>query len=170
MTDDNSNLIEILEKYFKTLDLNNIEFTTKGTVVLARGHEPKKFNDEKRGFPFTDRMIRDRKKAWDYEIGKSGITIKFGVPVFVEKDFAGFVGYGYYIDEKFLNSVKKVVNADLVFVLKQGEKTIASTSKQLSSETMNPDLMKKSMEDREGAIWRGGNSGACPIPRRICLC
>ena len=151
MTDDNSNLIGVLEKIYKALDLNNVEFTAKNAVVLARGHEPKKFNDSKRGFPFTERMIKEQKKGWDYEIGKSGVTMKFGVPVFVEKEFAGFVGYGYYIDEKFLNSVKQTVNADLVFVLKQGEKSVASTNTQLSAESMNRELLRKSLEGQEGA-------------------
>jgi hypothetical protein len=96
MTDDHTNLLELLEQYYASLDLNNVEFTSKDGIVLARGHLPDKFNDSKKDFPFTQHMLMNQEKTWNYEIGKRGITLKFGSPVFMGDDFTGFLGYGYY--------------------------------------------------------------------------
>lgn len=149
MTDDNSSLLGILENYYKSLDLNNLEFTNKDGIVLARGHKPDKFNDSKLNFPFTQKMLKERKKDWDYEIGKSGVTLKFSVPIVVDDEYAGFIGYGYYINDDFLASIKKVLNAELIFILKKDEQIISSTKKELSKENLNTNLLKMGLEGQK---------------------
>ena len=149
MTEDNTNLLGILEKYYKTLDLNNIEFTAKDGIVMARGHLPEKFNDNKSEFPFTQKMNEAQEKRWDYEKGKSGITLKFGAPVAVEDEYAGFVGYGYYLDNKFLQSVKDVVGAELFVILKEGEKIVASTKDDISAENIDKGYLAASLNGDE---------------------
>jgi len=150
-TDDNKKLLNILESCYKRLDLNNIEYTDKQGIVLARGHLPDKFNDSKLNFPFTKIMTETREKRWDYEIGKRGITLKFGAPIFIEEKFAGFIGYGYYIDEKFLNLIKKILQCELLFILKQDKKIIASTLDTIKIEDIKTDLTEKSLNGLIGS-------------------
>jgi len=151
MTDDHTKLLNILETYYKKLDLNNIEYTDKNGIVLARGHLPDKSHDSKLNFPFTKMMIETPEKHWDYEVGKRGITLKFGVPIFIEEKFAGFIGYGYYIDDKFLNLIKKTLQCELVFILKQDKKIIASTLDTIKIEDIKTDLTEKSLNGLIGS-------------------
>ncbi len=149
MTDDPSTLLGILKTYFKILDLNNIEFTNSKGIVLARGHLPGKFGDSKLNFPFTRRMLSEHKVGWTYEIGKKGVTLKFGAPIFVDDEFAGFVGFGYYINNSFLQSVKKVVNTELMFIQKKGEKVLATTDADIPLKAINMDLLRNSLQNVE---------------------
>ncbi|MBF0397644.1 MAG: hypothetical protein HQK78_12770 [Desulfobacterales bacterium] len=149
MTDDNSTLIQHLEIYFKKLDLNNIEFTSAKGIVLGRGHKPKAFNDSKMDFPLVKKMTNDPKKRWDYEIGKSGITLKFGIPFFIEEKYLGFIGYGYYIDDHFLNSLKKMINAELVMILKKNDEVIASTNRDINRKDINQKMVLACMSGQK---------------------
>ncbi len=128
MTDDNQGILDILVKYLENLDLDNLEFTNSAGTVLARGHKPEKFGDDKKDFPSVQKMMAEQTQTWDYEIGKSGITLKFGSPVFEDENFMGAVFYGYYINKKFLQTIGEMVNAELLFVLKKDKKLIASTN------------------------------------------
>ncbi|MBU0944363.1 MAG: hypothetical protein KJ804_18590 [Proteobacteria bacterium] len=149
MTDDNSPLLDILETYFKALKLNNIEFTNKQGNVLARGHLPAKFGDSKLNFPFTKQMLATQTINWDYQNGKNGITLKFGSPIVVDEEFAGFVGYGYYINDAFLQTMKEVLQADLIFINKQDVKIVATTNKEISDNTISPVLVQESLNKVE---------------------
>ena len=149
MTDDNQSILDILVKYYEVLDLNNIEFTNKDGVVLARGHKPEKFGDDKKDFPFTQKMIASQVKTWDYEIGKSGITLKFGSPTFEEDEFTGFVGYGYYINNSFLQSIGDVAQAEMLFVLKKNKGLVATTNKDIGLQNFNSDFLEQSFSGKE---------------------
>lgn len=149
MTDDNSVLLNVLEGHYKKLDLNNIEFTDKKGIVKARGHLPEKYNDSKKEFPFTRKMINEPAKGWDYETGKGGITLKFGVPISAEDEFVGFVGYGYYIDNNFLNLMKKVLDSELVFIRKTDKKIIASTNDKIKIRRINQTFLDNSLKGKK---------------------
>ncbi len=149
MTDDNQSLLDILVKYYKALDLNNIEFTNKEGVVLARGHKPEKSRDSKKDFPFTKKVLNDRVKTWDYEIGKNGITLKFGSPTFEEEEFTGFVGYGYYINNSFLEKISSVANAEMAFILKKTKNIVAVTNKKIVLQDFNADFLEEGFAGTE---------------------
>ncbi|MCB2181936.1 MAG: hypothetical protein KQH63_07915 [Desulfobulbaceae bacterium] len=149
MTGDNQTILDILSTYFQALDLNNIDFTNPNGVVLARGHEPEKYGDSKKEFPFTKKMVTDQVKAWDYELVNRGIMLKFGSPVFEENEFKGFVGYGYYIDNNFLKSIGDFANADLVLILKEKKSLVASTTKKIGLQDFNGDFLEKSFSGKE---------------------
>ena len=145
MTDDNSTLLDILKTYFTSLKLNNIEFTSNDGKILARGHRPAKFGDSKLNFPFTKKMLASQTINWDYQRGKNGITLKFGAPVHIDEEFAGFVGYGYYINDEFLQRMKEMLQADLLFISKQEGQVVATTNKELSIPAINPALLQESL-------------------------
>ncbi|MCB2184279.1 MAG: hypothetical protein KQH63_19810 [Desulfobulbaceae bacterium] len=149
MTDDNQSILDILVEYYKALDLNNIEFTNKEGVVLARGHKPDKHGDSKKDFPFTKKMMTEHVKTWNYEVGKNGITLKFGSPVFEEDQYTGFVGYGYYINNSFLESIGEVANAELVFILKKNKSLIAATVEGIGLQDFNGDFLEQSFKGKE---------------------
>ncbi|MCP4757486.1 MAG: HAMP domain-containing protein [Proteobacteria bacterium] len=146
---DNFYLLSILEKYYKSHDLNAVDFTSKEGVVMARGHKPKKFNDSQLNLPFTQKMIKGKKTSWDYEVNENGVILKFGCPISENNEFTGFVGYGYYINNEFLAKMKTVVNADLTFILKEGAQVIASTQEGMSSEKLDGDLIAAALEGTE---------------------
>lgn len=149
MTGDNQSILDILVKYFKALDLDNIEFIIPDGKVLARGHKPEQFGDSKKNFPFTQKMLSDPQKSWAYEIGKSGITLKFGSPVFEDEKFMGFIGYGYYINQDYLNAIHNMVNADLLFVLKEDTTLIAATNSTLNLDGVDRSLLQSSFTGKK---------------------
>ncbi len=149
MTDDNQSILDILVKYYKVLDLNNIEFTNKEGVVLARGHKPEKSGDSKKDFPFTKKVMSGQVNTWDYEIGKNGITLKFGSPTFEGDEFTGFVGYGYYINNSFLKSIGDVANAELAFILKNNKNLVAATNEAIGLQDFNGDFLEESFTGQE---------------------
>lgn len=157
MTDDNSSILDILKTYFKALKLNNIEFTSKEGTVVARGHRPTKFGDSKLNFPFTKQMLATQTINWDYQRGKNGITLKFGSPIIVDDEFTGFVGYGYYINDDFLQSMKEVLQADLIFISKKDDKIVATTNQEISKDSLSSEHLQESFN----------NVGNTELERRI---
>jgi len=149
MTEDNQSILDILVKYYKTLDLSGIEFTNKAGVVLARGHDQEKFGDNKGNLLFTKKMLTGHVKAWDYEVGEEAITLKFGSPIIVEGDeFAGFVGFGYDINKKFLDTIADVANAELAFVLKETKSLVAATNMNIGLQDFNRNLLDESFNGK----------------------
>ena len=169
MTGDNSNLLASLVGYYESLDLNNIEFTSRDGIVQGRGHKPEKFGDSKLDFPFTRTMLESRKASWDMEIGKNGVTLKFGSPVFSSDEFLGFVGYGYFIDQAFLESIKKVINAELFYILKKDSQLIASTRGDIEVADFDANRLNNSLEgenelEREREVASGYHAvGYIPV-------
>ena len=136
--------------YYEELDLNNLEYTSADGIVLARGHKPEKLGDSKIDFPFTKRLLTNQRMEWDFEVGKSGITLKFGAPVTVDDTFIGFFGYGYYIDTAFLGSIKEVTDTEMVYVLREQNRLIASTLEDFSiDDSLNLNHLSASMENQQ---------------------
>ncbi len=146
---DNSSLSNLLETYFITLGLHNIEFIDKKGTVLARGHLPEKYGDSKMAFPFSHKMIKNQSEDWDYEIDDRGVLLKFGSPIFDENGFQGFLGYGYYIDNNLLQSIKRIVNVELIFINKKDTKILASTVENITIENINNNFLKNSFNKEE---------------------
>ncbi len=145
----NYSLSNILETYFITLGINSIEFIDTNGKVLARGHIPEKFGDSKAEYPFTKKMLEEQSEGWDYEIDERGILLKFCSPIFDEDSFQGFVGYGYYIDNNFLHSIKRIVNVELAFIIEKETKILAKTLKKISTENLNIDYLNNSFNKVE---------------------
>ncbi len=154
LTDYNKTLIAILEAYYSKLDLKNIEYINREGAVLARGRLPDQFGDSKMDFSFTRMMIEKQRKSWDYEVGKTGVALKFGVPILVDDQFTGFLGYGYYIDGPFLHMIKRATNAELAFILGKRNELIATTDEAVTLERIDRDRVNRSLKGEESLELR----------------
>ena len=144
---DNYFLLTVLEKYYKTYDLDLAAFVSAEGVVLARGHDAKKFNDNVSKTAFAQKALKDQKKRWDYKIETSGVVLSFAIPLKEQDTFLGYVDFGFKINNEYLQTIKNTVNADLVFVLKDGQQAIATTIENFDTASINSDLLNASFED-----------------------
>lgn len=135
----------------KTIDLNVFHFHIPPATSFLRLQKPEKFGDDLSSFRKTVVQANETKSAAiGIEAGRAGLSIRAVVPVkYLNKKHAGTVEFGSPINDKLVQSLKKVFGRDISVIVadKEGFKYQAKTHDLTISEGKFPFLKKVMQSD-----------------------
>ncbi|MBI4846122.1 MAG: HAMP domain-containing protein [Candidatus Omnitrophica bacterium] len=118
-------LVAALQARFKALDLNGIEVLSTQGDVLVRGHDTKRFGDNKKEYILLKSALSDKKEI-DLGEDEEGIyAIRASAPLKDEGDNIGVVITSINLDNKFAEGIKELSGAEIAII--KGNTVVAST-------------------------------------------
>jgi len=125
MTLEKSRLIEELKKRIEMLDVDSIEVIETNGKVLARGHNPDKFGDDKSQKNIVRTALTGKVVAGIEIDTDNKYSINAAGPVIREDDTIAVIMTGIYFNNSFANKIKALSGGEIMFVF--GNNVVAST-------------------------------------------
>lgn len=147
MTLEKSRLIEELKKHTETLDVDSIEVIETNGKVLARGHNPDKFGDDKSQKDIVQIALTGKVVAGIEVDTDNEYSINAAGPVIREDETIAVIMTGIYFNNSLANRIKAFSGAEIMFVF--GNNIVASTLTDQKTKDVYEIISSSKTEDKE---------------------